>query len=239
MQILHIIFRATRLGTDIARIIVVDNVIIEKSSIFPLPGAAGRSAGTAAFFTEAKTEAVRKSIHFLIALSPGMAALNYPLTVLALMTGVLGYTFMEMLRLSGVSIPVVSTLTAMASRPKDIGVFVLGPVTLGIGALLTLLLFPSPAACIGIYALAFGDGFAGFIGKLFGRIRPAFLFGKSIEGSAACFTATFISAYLVSHNYTVSVAAAITAMAVEALPLEDYDNISLPLIVGVVVQQIY
>jgi dolichol kinase len=27
-------------------------------------------------------------------------------------------------------------------------------------------------------------------------------------------------------------------MAVEALPLEDYDNISLPLIVGVVVQQI-
>jgi dolichol kinase len=104
---------------------------------------------------------------------------------------------------------------------------------------LTLLLFPSPAACIGIYALAFGDGFAGLVGKLFGRIRPAFLFGKSLEGSAACFTATFISAYLVSNNYAVSVAAAITAMTVEALPLEDYDNITLPLIVGVVVRQIY
>jgi dolichol kinase len=109
---------------------------------------------------------------------------------------------------------------------------------LGIGALLTLLLFPLPVACIGIYALAFGDGLAGLIGKLFGRIRPAFLFGKSLEGSAACFAATFISAYLVSHSYAVSVAAAITATAVEALPLDDYDNISLPLIVGVVVQQI-
>jgi dolichol kinase len=235
---LHIFCRKAKLGTVIARIIVMNNIVIEKSSIFPLPVAAGRVAGPAAFFAEAKTEVIRKAIHFLIALSPVMAAINYPLTVLALLAGVLGYTFMETLRLAGVKIPVVSTLTAMASRPKDIGVFVLGPVTLGLGALLTLLLFPSPAACIGIYALAFGDGFAGLIGKLFGRIRPAFLCGKSLEGSLACFVATFLSAYLVSHSPAVSVAAAITAMAVEALPLEDYDNISLPLIVGVVVQQI-
>jgi len=222
---------------EIAMDIVVNNVVIKKSSLFPLPVAVDRVGGSAAFFAEARTEVVRKAIHFSIALSPGMAAINYPLTVLVLMAGVLGYTFMETLRLSGVKIPVVSTLTAMASRPRDIGIFVLGPVTLGLGALLALLLFPSPAACIGIYALAFGDGFAGLVGKLFGRIRPAFLFGKSLEGSAACFAATFVTAYLVSHSYAVSTAAAITAMAVEALPLEDYDNISLPLIVGVVVQQ--
>jgi dolichol kinase len=239
VQILNINYQAVRLGTDIAGTIVMNNVTMEKNSIFPLTVAAVHVVGPAAVFTEVKTETVRKSIHFLIALSPGMAAINYPLTVLLLMAGVLLYTFMETLRLSGVKIPVVSALTTMASRPRDIGVFVLGPVTLGIGALLTLLLFPSPAACIGIYALAFGDGFAGLIGKLFGRIRPAFLFGKSVEGSAACFAATFISAYLVSHSYAVSVAAAITAMAVEALPLDDYDNISLPLIVGVVVQQLY
>jgi dolichol kinase len=218
MQILNIIVRTTKLGTDIARIIVVNNAAIKKGSIFPLPVAVGRISGPAVFFAEARTEVVRKAIHFSIALSPGMAAINYPLTVLVLMAGVLGYTFMETLRLSGVKIPVVSTLTAMSSRPRDIGVFVLGPVTLGLGALLTLLLFPSPAACIGIYALAFGDGFAGLVGKLFGRIRPAFLFGKSLEGSAACFAATFVSAYLVSHSYAVSIAAAITAMAVEALP---------------------
>jgi len=219
--------------------IAVNNVVIEKGSIFPLPFAAVRTAGSAAIFAEAKTEIVRKGIHFLIALSPGMASINYPLTVLALMAGIMGYTFMELLRLSGVKIPVVSALTTMASRPRDMGVFVLGPVTLGIGALLALLLFPSPAACIGIYALAFGDGFAGLVGKLFGRIRPAFLSGKSLEGSAACFAAIFISAFLVSHSFTVSIAAAIVGTAVEALPLEDYDNITLPLIVGVVVQQLF
>jgi len=219
---------------EFARIKVMKEMFIEKSTVFPSPAA--HNGGPAVIFAEAKTELVRKTIHFLIALSPGMAAINYPLTVLALMAGVLGYTIMEQLRLAGVEVPLVSSLTGMASRSRDMGNFVLGPVTLGIGALLALLLFPSPAACIGIYALAFGDGFAGLAGKLFGRIRPAFLFGKSIEGSLACFTATFISAYLVSQNYPVSLSAAFTATAVEALPLEDYDNIVLPLIVGAVVQ---
>ena len=209
---------------------------IEKSAFFPPPPSAARSGGSAVIFAEAKTEVVRKAIHFLIALSPAMAAINYPLTVVALMAGVLGYTVMEQLRLAGVEVPLVSSLTSMASRPRDRGNFVLGPVTLGIGALLALLLFPSPAACIGIYALAFGDGFAGLVGKLFGKIRPALLFGKSVEGSLACFTATFISAYLVSQNYLVSLCAAFTATAVEALPLEDYDNVALPLVVGAVVK---
>jgi dolichol kinase len=195
-----------------------------------------RVGGTAVIFAETKTEVVRKSIHFLIALSPGMALINYPLTVLALITGVLGYAIMEQLRLAGVEVPLVSTLTSMASRPRDRDSFVLGPVTLGIGALLALLFFPAPAAAIGIYALAFGDGFASLVGKLFGKVRPAFLLGKSVEGSIACFVAVFIAALLVSRNYTVALIAAVTATAVEALPLKDYDNIALPLIVGAVVQ---
>jgi len=208
---------------------------IEESPIFPSPAAA-RVGGSAVIFAEAKSEVVRKSIHFLIALSPGMALVNYPLTVLALMAGVLGYTVMEQMRLAGIEVPLVSTLTSMASRPRDMNSFVLGPVTLGIGALLALLFFPSPAAAIGIYALAFGDGFASLVGKLFGRVRPAFLLGKSVEGSIACFVAVFVSAWLVSRSYTVSLAAAVTATVVEALPLKDYDNIALPLMVGAAVQ---
>jgi len=204
-------------------------------SVFP-PPAAARINGTAVIFTDARTELVRKSIHLLIAFTPAMATINYSLTVLVLMAGILGYTVMEQFRLAGVEVPLVSALTSMASRPRDMGHFVLGPITLGLGALLALLLFPSPAACIGIYALAFGDGFAALFGKLFGRNRPAFLLGKSVEGSIACFVAVFISAWLVSHNSAVSLAAAITATVVEALPLEDYDNIALPLVVGMVAQ---
>ena len=187
---------------------------------------------------EVKTEAVRKSLHFLIALSPSLARLNYPFAVLALSFGILGYTVMELLRLSGVKIPLVSTLTCMASRPRDMHGFVLGPVTLGFGALCALLMFPLPAASIAIYALAFGDGLASLIGKLHGRLRPAFLYGKSVEGSAVCFAATFASACLVSRSPAVSLAAAFAATAAEALPLEDYDNIAIPLVVGLIVQSL-
>jgi dolichol kinase len=182
-----------------------------------------------------KTEIIRKSIHFLIALSPSMASINRPLTVLFLMAGTLGYTLMENLRLSGIRVPVISSLTDMASRPRDMGRFVMGPVTLGLGTLLALLLYPSPVAAIAIYALAFGDGFASLVGKFFGKWRPAFLYGKSIEGSLACFAAVLISAYAVSGSVRVAFIAALTAMFVEALPLEDYDNLVLPVTVGLVV----
>jgi dolichol kinase len=195
----------------------------------------------AAFFTvkdigELKTEIVRKAIHFLIALAPSMAAVNRPLTVLFLMTGTLGYTFMEYLRLSGVKIPVFSSINRMASRPRDAGRFVMGPVTLGLGALIALLMYPSPVASIAIYALAFGDGFASLAGKFFGKLRPAFLYGKSVEGSLACFTATLVSAYAVCGSMRIAMTAAFTAMIVEALPVDDYDNLILPVTVGLAVQ---
>ncbi|MDR1099977.1 MAG: hypothetical protein LBL28_05785, partial [Treponema sp.] len=116
-----------------------------RAGIFPVPE-----------FYELKTELVRKSIHFLIALSPSMAAVSRPFTVLFLIIGTLGYTYMETLRLLGIKVPIISSLTSMASRSRDIGHFVIGPVTLGLGALLALLLYPAPAASIAIYALAFG-----------------------------------------------------------------------------------
>lgn len=185
---------------------------------------------------ELRTELVRKTLHFLIALTPALASMNRPLTVLALMAGTLFYAGSECLRLSGTTVPLISSLTNIASRSRDKGHFVLGPVTLGIGALLALLLYPSPAASIAIYALAFGDGLASLVGKCFGHIRPAFMRGKSIEGSLACFFAVLFVSYRVSQNLRLALFAAITATLVEALPLKDYDNIALPLTVGIVAQ---
>jgi dolichol kinase len=185
---------------------------------------------------ELRTEIVRKSIHFLIALSPSLAALNLSFTIAILNIGVLFYTIMENMRLAGIEVPLVSSLTAIASRPRDKGRFVLGPVTLGLGALLSLLLYPSPAASIAIYALAFGDGFASLVGKFFGRLRPAIMMGKSIEGSSTCFLTVFISTLAFSHHFETAFIAALTATLVEALPLEDYDNLALPMAVGLTVQ---
>jgi dolichol kinase len=77
---------------------------------------------------------------------------------------------------------------------------------------------------------------ASLVGKLFGRYRPAFMLGKSIEGSLACFAAVYISAYGVSRSVRAAFFAALAATLIEALPLEDYDNIVLPIITGLVVQ---
>jgi dolichol kinase len=200
------------------------------------PGFSAYFANSGKDVGELRTEIIRKSLHFLIALSPSMAAINRPATVLILFIGTLGYTFMEYLRLSGIRVPVISSITSMASRSRDMGRFVMGPVTLGLGALLALLLYPSPVAAISIYALAFGDGFASLIGKFFGRVRPAFLHGKSLEGSMACFSAVLVSAFAVSGSMRIAFVAALTAMVVEALPLEDYDNLALPVSVGMAVQ---
>jgi len=211
----------------------MDRAITLVQSLFP--NYAGRSA-YAGYDVGIRSEIVRKTIHFLIAFVPSIAAINKTAAVALLMIGTLGYTLMEYLRLCGIKIPVISSIVYMASRPRDFGRFVMGPVTLGLGALLALLLYPSNAAMIAIYALAFGDGIASLVGKFFGQWRPAFLFGKSIEGSAACFVVVFISAYAISYNTGIAFIAALTATVVETLPLEDYDNLAIPVTVGLAVQ---
>jgi dolichol kinase len=62
------------------------------------------------------------------------------------------------------------------------------------------------------------------------------MMGKSIEGSAACFAAVLASAFLVSNNIRTAVVAAVVATIVEALPLENYDNIAIPVSVGFIVR---
>jgi dolichol kinase len=105
-------------------------------------------------------------------------------------------------------------------------------VTLGLGALLTMLLFPPNIAAAAIYALAFGDSAATIIGKFLGRLRPFFMAGKSIEGSIACFAASFMSGHFVLHDWRPALAVGLAAMLVDALPLEDLDNLLLPLAAG-------
>ena len=222
------------LGMEFAGIMLLKKVIIEKS--FSFPPAAVLYPGTAAHFSDVKKEAFRKTIHLFIALAPSLAVINYQFSVLLLVTGILSYTVMELLRQNGVRVPLVSDITAMVCRRREKNRFVLGPVTLGIGTLVSLLVFPPPVAYISIFALALGDGLSSIAGQMFGNIRPRFLFGKSVEGSAACFAATFFSAWLVSHSHIVSLTAAVTATVIEALPLKDYDNIALPLAVGFAVQ---
>jgi phytol kinase len=183
-------------------------------------------------FSEIKTEIVRKFFHFLIALVPFLASISLGFTMILVSAGTVFYALAESLRLSGHEVFLVSRITQRAARQRDTGRFVLGPVTLGIGALLALSFYPNPAAAVAIYALAFGDGCASLFGKLFGTIRLPFTGGKSLEGSLACFLAVFVSTYLCTGSMSGSFLVAAAATLIEAAPLKDFDNIAIPCVIG-------
>jgi len=181
---------------------------------------------------ELRIEVLRKSIHLLIAFVPAFASLSIGLAMGLLGGGVLTYACCESLRIRGIDVPLVSRITAKAARRRDSGKFVLGPVTLGLGALLSLLLYPNPAASIAIYALAFGDGLSSLVGKAFGSVRLPFTRGKSLEGSLTCLSAVFISSLAVTGDALRSLIVALAATIVEAAPTKDFDNIILPVLTG-------
>lgn len=205
--------------------------MIDYKAITPVPTATTRvSTGT---LESLRGELVRKSLHMLIAFVPGIATVTGVLPALALLgLGVLFYTGAEYARLHGRSVMLVSAVTVMASRPRDRGRFVAGPVTLGVGAMLALLLYPAPAAFLAIYALAFGDGIASLIGRAFGRVQIAR--GTTFEGSLACFVAVFAAGLAVTGDTVIALLVAAVATVLEAIPTDDMDNMIMPVGVGLV-----
>lgn len=185
-----------------------------------------------ALVQEIRTELIRKGIHLFIAFVPFFASVNLFITFVCLGAGTLFYAFTELLRFDGKRVPVISRVTEYASRERDIGKIVLGPVTLGLGAMAALFFYPEPAAALAIYALAFGDSFSSIFGKLFGRIKIPFTGGKSIAGSIACFAAVFIITYMVVPDIKGALLLAGGAMVLEALPLKDLDNVVIPIGTG-------
>ncbi len=184
------------------------------------------------FIDVLQKEFIRKIIHLMIALVPSLAAWNFPLTVSLLILGILVYSSAEYLRTRGHLVPIISNITAMAARNRDQGHFVLGPVTLGIGALSALLLYPHPAAAIAIYALAFGDGLSSLAGKFLGGPQIPFTGGKTLCGSLTGFLAVFLSVMFFSNSIFIVFILASTAMILEALPSKDMDNIIIPVGTG-------
>jgi dolichol kinase len=184
---------------------------------------------------EITTELIRKLVHMLVATVPLIVSqIGTVATLFLLGAGTILYTWAEVRRQRGHNVPVITRITNASLRPRDTGHFVLGPVTLGVGAMLALLLYPDPAATVAIYALAFGDAIASIVGKAVGRISLPFTGGKTLEGSLACATVVAIAAFLVLGSWPVALIVAITAALLEALPTKDIDNLILPMGVGLI-----
>ena len=183
---------------------------------------------------EVKTEIFRKSIHILIAAVPFLAAIHTPITLFIVAAGTLLYTIAEFFRTNGHEVFIISKITLLASRNQDRGHFVLGPVTLGIGAMLALLLYPEPAATIAIFALAFGDSISSLVGKVYGNIRIPFTGGKTFAGSFACLLVVSFITYRITGNAGMAILIGAVAAFLEALPSRDLDNVIMPVGTGFV-----
>lgn len=184
--------------------------------------------------TDIRTEIVRKSIHLLSAFIPAFLAYNANFTVSLLLAGIAVYTAAEYIRFRGGEVLLISKITKIAARQRDEGHFILGPITLGLGILGCLLLYKEPAASIGIFAVALGDGLSSLVGKLFKGREIPLTGGKTFNGSFACFLVVFTAAFRITGDPAKSVLIGAAAAFLEALPLKDMDNIVVPLGTGFV-----
>ena len=184
-------------------------------------------------------ELIRKGLHLLIVLVPPLAAINLSHTTMLLLAGFIIYICAESLRFLGFSPPLISPITRFVLRQREEGRFALGPVTLGLGALLSLLLFPPKAAALAIYVLAFADCSAGLVGQFLGRHRPSLMAGKSVEGTLAGFIAAALAGLLLFRDIKIALAAGVISIIIDLLPLGDFDNLILPLAVGMAAVLIY
>ena len=186
-----------------------------------------------------KKEIFRKSIHVCTAFVPFL--LHYekiPVIILLCLAGIF-YIICESLRKNGINVPFISAVTAVAARKRDENHFVLGPVTLVCGVIICAVLWQESFAAAGIYALAFGDGLASLCGKMFGRVRIPLTRGKTVVGSLTCFTAIFCSTWCTLHDTKTAVIAAFAGMLIEVLPLMDFDNLIIPVVLGGLLQFLF
>ena len=177
-------------------------------------------------------ELFRKSIHICSSFVPFCLGLAYYPTLWLLVFALAGYSLCEFLRLKGVAIPLISKITEVAARKRDENRFVLGPVTLVVGIIIAALVLPPECAKVGIFALAFGDGLASLSGKLIGKITIPGSHGKTVAGSLTCFLAVYIATFCCCQNCYVSLLVGCSAMVLEMLPLSDFDNVLIPVTIG-------
>jgi dolichol kinase len=109
----------------------------------------------------------------------------------------------------------------------------LGSTYFMIAALLSVLAFDDTIAITALTFLILGDTVAAIVGKKYGR--PMY-WGKSPQGSLACFVCCLIIGAALLDNQWVIFAGALAATVAEALPVPMDDNMRVPIVSGLVMQ---
>lgn len=192
------------------------------------------------FSYKLKKELFRKTIHMVSSFIPFFYFFHRQLVLIGLLSITILYFISEVLRINKIRIPLVSQITEFASRSRDEGKIVLGPITLAIGIFLSFFLFDDyHTSVIAIFALSFGDGVASLFGKMFGGPKIPFTFGKTFSGSTGCFIVLFIVYLSCGLSIQQALMIALLAAIIEAFPTGDFDNLLIPVSTGVLARLLF
>lgn len=171
-------------------------------------------------------ELYRKLIHFLGVPLPFLAYFNRGIVVVLLSAVIFIYALSEMFRTIGFHFPFFSHITKRSERITETRGFIIGPVSLTAGILLTLFLFPERIYIPAILVVCISDSFSGLVGKKYGRLALPF-YGRTFEGSAAFFFSSL--AILIFFCPLVhAVLIALAATVIELITPHFLDNLLIP-----------
>jgi dolichol kinase len=140
----------------------------------------------------------------------------------------IAYVLEEVLRLKHQPMPIITHFTLKMSRHEERSSFIIRPLYLAIGIILTLILYPSSIAYSSISIGAIGDPVAAIMGGKFGRRH--IIGHKTMEGFAAGLTASFLLASVIVSPLIAAVGS-VGAMIMELVDVPD-DNLTMPIVAG-------
>jgi dolichol kinase len=147
------------------------------------------------------------------------------------------YSISEVYRIRGINFPIISFVTWKAAKKTELYEFALAPIYFALGIIVSLLAFPAPISYIAITVLTLGDGFAHIFGMKFGKNTLPFNKGKNIEGTFFGLFFAFLGS-LTFVNPAIAFIAASIGMLIESLPLPINDNLTIPIITGLMLRLI-
>jgi dolichol kinase len=109
-----------------------------------------------------------------------------------------------------------------------------GATYLLFSSVVCVFLFDRPVAVAAISFLVLGDLMAAVIGGRYGRLR---VWGKTVEGAVACFITCIVVVYVIPGLPPgAGLAGAFVAAVAELVPVPLDDNLSIPLMSGLIMQ---
>ena len=143
------------------------------------------------------------------------------------------YIISELARVRGINIPILSAVTWSAANKPELYEFATAPIHFALGIAISLLIFPEPISYVAITVLTLGDGGAHIFGMKFGKTKLPFNKGKNIEGTIFGVIFAFLGAMIFVDPVRALIAAAV-GMLVEGIPSPINDNLTIPLVSGLV-----